>query len=149
MSDVQWSEAEEARAEEIQRIADICGELSLDCSGLFQYRATFKGFIQGDEPQIVAVQPDKVEGIFESIWLRLKQSPEYRPLAAAVRERDAAVLKAIKQDALIKQMGEALEELVAVVNGECPSLLNEDSGGSAKLAMQIQDALDAWKAGQP
>ncbi|MHC2867922.1 hypothetical protein ACVIYH_009055 [Bradyrhizobium diazoefficiens] len=40
----------------------------------------------------------------------------------------------------------ALEELYAVVRGECPSLLNEDSGGSAQLDMDIQAALAAAKA---
>lgn len=34
-----------------------------------------------------------------------------------------------------------LGELVAIVRGECPSLLNEDSGGSAELSMRIDAAL--------
>lgn len=38
---------------------------------------------------------------------------------------------------------EALTELVTLVRGECPSLLNEDSGGNANLAMQIDDVIDA------
>lgn len=36
---------------------------------------------------------------------------------------------------------DALKELVAVVRGECPSLLEEDSGGSALLDMAIEDAI--------
>jgi DNA repair exonuclease SbcCD ATPase subunit len=36
---------------------------------------------------------------------------------------------------------EALKELRAVVLGECPSLLNEDSGGDARLALQIDKLL--------
>ena len=35
----------------------------------------------------------------------------------------------------------ALIELHAMVKGECPSLLNEDSGGNGRLAMQIEDAI--------
>lgn len=34
-----------------------------------------------------------------------------------------------------------LGELVAIVRGECPSLLSEDSGGSAELSMRIDAAL--------
>src|SRR5574343_1101355 len=37
----------------------------------------------------------------------------------------------------------ALEELYATVKGECPSLLNEDSGGSAQLDAQVSAALAA------
>lgn len=35
----------------------------------------------------------------------------------------------------------ALEELYAVVKGECPSLLNEDSGGDAELSLEIESVL--------
>lgn len=35
----------------------------------------------------------------------------------------------------------ALAELAALVRGECPSLLNEDSGGDARLDMAIDDCL--------
>lgn len=37
----------------------------------------------------------------------------------------------------------ALADLFAVVNGECPSLLNEDSGGASYLYLQIKEALEA------
>jgi hypothetical protein len=37
-----------------------------------------------------------------------------------------------------------LSELRALVKGECPSLLNEDSGGGAKLDMRIDAALQAY-----
>ena len=40
---------------------------------------------------------------------------------------------------------EALSELYALVKGECPSLLNEDSGGDARLDMQIQEALSRYR----
>ena len=39
------------------------------------------------------------------------------------------------------ELREALVELVATVRGECPSLLNEDSGGSSHLISQIDKAL--------
>lgn len=48
-------------------------------------------------------------------------------LAAVTAERDNAL--------------SLLEELHAVVKGECPSLLNEDSGGDAELAWNIEKAL--------
>lgn len=38
-------------------------------------------------------------------------------------------------------MYEALKELYAVVKGECPSLLDEDSGGDSRLALEIESAL--------
>lgn len=37
---------------------------------------------------------------------------------------------------------ELLRELHALVLGECPSLLNEDSGGDGNLALDIQAALE-------
>ncbi len=43
----------------------------------------------------------------------------------------------------------ALEELHALVWGECPSLLNEDSGGDARLDMAIRDALAKARATTP
>lgn len=35
----------------------------------------------------------------------------------------------------------ALEDLTALVRGECPALLNEDSGGDARLVMEIDEAI--------
>lgn len=66
-------------AEEIQRIAEICGEMSLGGCGIVQHRASFAGW-EGGPPQVVAVPPEKVEGIYEAIWLRLQQHPHYQPL---------------------------------------------------------------------
>lgn len=37
----------------------------------------------------------------------------------------------------------ALKELHAIVWGECPSLLNEDSGGDARLDCEIRECLRA------
>lgn len=39
------------------------------------------------------------------------------------------------------QLRAALKELHAMVWGECPSLLNEDSGGSSRLDMDCEVAL--------
>ena len=41
----------------------------------------------------------------------------------------------------ITRLREALTGLYALVKGECPSLLNEDSGGDARLDMEIEQAL--------
>lgn len=43
--------------------------------------------------------------------------------------------------AKIARLQAALRELHATVEGECPSLLNEDSGGNARLALEIGDLL--------
>lgn len=45
--------------------------------------------------------------------------------------------------ATVTRERELLRELVALVRGECPSLLNEDSGGDVRLSMAIDDALAA------
>ncbi len=50
---------------------------------------------------------------------------------------DAAQQFKAERDALV----EALRELHSVVWGECPSLLNEDSGGDAKLDLEIRALL--------
>jgi len=42
----------------------------------------------------------------------------------------------------LRKTANALENLHAMVWGECPSLLNEDSGGSAHLDMEIKEALE-------
>lgn len=54
-------------------------------------------------------------------------------------ERLQAQLATAKQE--IARLREALSELHAQVQGECPSLLNEDSGGDAKLALEIESLL--------
>lgn len=46
---------------------------------------------------------------------------------------------------LVTDLRNALSELYAMVRGECPSLLNEDSGGNAKLALEIEDLLNSLK----
>lgn len=53
------------------------------------------------------------------------------------------------KERLIKQRDEllsVLENLHALVWGECPSLLNEDSGGNSALDMDILDAISNAKS---
>jgi hypothetical protein len=45
------------------------------------------------------------------------------------------------KDAEIDWLKQLLFELHATVMGECPALLNEDSGGNATLALEIEEAL--------
>ena len=40
------------------------------------------------------------------------------------------------------ELQRCLHELVATVRGECPSLLNEDSGGDARLSLAIDEVLN-------
>lgn len=44
--------------------------------------------------------------------------------------------------AIMQRLRNALEELHAMVWGECPSLLNEDSGGCARLDIEIKTLLE-------
>ena len=59
-----------------------------------------------------------------------------------VMAHDAEQRQQIEQQAQeIARLREALRELHALAKGECPSLLNEDSGGDAKLALEIEGLL--------
>lgn len=44
---------------------------------------------------------------------------------------------------VVADLLDALQQLHALVWGECPSLLNEDSGGNSALDMQIQGAIES------
>jgi hypothetical protein len=59
-----------------------------------------------------------------------------------VRKADAEAALASLQ-ARLEAATETLRDLHAMVRGECPSLLNEDSGGNADLAIRIEEILDA------
>jgi hypothetical protein len=64
--------------------------------------------------------------------LSIRQTPETTAANAAF------IVKACNShDALVG----ALRELYAQVKGECPSLLNEDSGGDGRLDLEIQELL--------
>lgn len=49
--------------------------------------------------------------------------------------------KAIERMNKEEQTRYLLDELFELVKGECPSLLNEDSGGDGELALCIEDVL--------
>lgn len=57
-------------------------------------------------------------------------------LLHVMQERDAALAR-------MAALEKALRELRALVKGECPSLLDEDSGGDSRLDMEIEDSLAA------
>lgn len=82
-----------------------------------------------------------VGGDVEAVCNLLRQAP----VAAAEIARLQAQLAA--SQALVAELADALRELVSTVRGECPSLLNEDSGGSPELSFRVDDALA--KAGRP
>lgn len=62
--------------------------------------------------------------------------------------REGKCIRAILDLAIHKQevaeLVDALRELDALVRGECPSLLNEDSGGNGRLALEIEKALSKF-----
>lgn len=68
-----------------------------------------------------------------------------RAIDAANAEKDAQIARLRER---VKVLEVALGELFAVVQGECPSLLNEDSGGDAELCITIEEALNQ-KGGEP
>ncbi len=67
------------------------------------------------------------EVVYERDNLRKHLHDEHQRHIGTMNERDA--------------LAALLRELVALVRGECPSLLNEDSGGDAKLSCDIDAAL--------
>lgn len=69
---------------------------------------------------------------------------EIATLRATVDQQQARITEF---EARCATLTAALEELYATVKGECPSLLNEDSGGSAQLDAQVSAALAATPQG--
>ena len=55
-------------------------------------------------------------------------------LRGVIADRDRLTAEVLRLQA-------ALRELHAMVSGECPSLLNEDSGGNAMLDLEIEELL--------
>ena len=50
-------------------------------------------------------------------------------------------------EALLSKALEALDDLHATVWGECPQLLNEDSGGNSNLDLDCREAIaELWAA---
>ena len=58
-----------------------------------------------------------------------------------IKEQQAEIAALKMQLATAKQGQDLLRELRAVVKGECPALLNEDSGGNSELDMEIENLL--------
>lgn len=58
-------------------------------------------------------------------------------------------VRALAKDAgdEIEALRSTLKELAALVRGECPSLLDEDSGGDAGLSMRIDELLESNRCG--
>jgi hypothetical protein len=61
--------------------------------------------------------------------------------AGRIAHEAAALIE--RQQARIAELVSILGALYATVKGECPALLNEDSGGNAALAIAIESALEA------
>ena len=55
---------------------------------------------------------------------------------------DTEYLRADVAEAMVARYRDALRELHAMVMGECPSLLNEDSGGCARLDLEVRALLE-------
>lgn len=83
-----------------------------------------------------------VEEAIEAIdwFLRRHKCCEYK------EEREGIVALLRSLDAENKRLLECLSELATLVRGECPSLLNEDSGGNAHLSMEIDSIIYRRKA---
>ena len=56
----------------------------------------------------------------------------------AFKDKDTRITELEQEN---KKLRNALTELYAQVKGECPSLLNEDSGGDAELDYEIEQLL--------
>jgi hypothetical protein len=83
-------------------------------------------------------------------WTELPSEEEVlMGLLAEARQRaETAEATLARQAAEIAELEGLLSELVAMVRGECPSILDEDSGGSARLSMDIDAALGNAEAGE-
>lgn len=66
---------------------------------------------------------------------RLSYSEEARKAEILLLDHDK------EQRAEVARLREALKNIFALVIGECPSLLNEDSGGDAVLCLEIENIL--------
>lgn len=139
--------------EEIQRIAAICGELSLGGCGIVQYRATFPMWTEAGhtEPQIYAVQPEQVDGIYHAIWLRLRAQPEYQPLAEAERDRDMALASlgaAVERERAARKRAMCAEHYAAMQIKYGPEQPDEPLQPDrwAAPANPVRWAREAWEA---
>jgi hypothetical protein len=117
---------------ELQYVRELGESLSLTAGrvlDMFKKRAVAQNWTLGD----------KVKA-FNDACGRLKDggSPVTDELQELREDLSAAGVMLAKKD-------EALKELLAVVRGECPALLNEDSGGNARLDAACDEALSPSK----
>lgn len=71
-------------------------------------------------------------------------TPEQEASGYAQGHRDAledALKAAAPVDALMADLFDALKELLAVVRGECPAILDEDRGGISGLEDRVEAAV--------
>lgn len=102
--------------------------------------ADWSQFDGPNQDVIEACEPDVVEPGRSSIW----RDGIRRLCIASVRDSsvDAETTKAnARLIAAAPELLEALKSLYHMVQGECPSLLDEDSGGSAHLDILIRAAI--------
>jgi hypothetical protein len=126
-----------ANAELIAEYRTAAPELARACQQLEQENATLREQLaeyEAEEAAHIASDPAEV-------LLRESQQRELRWMQDNLTLRELA-------EGLAKQ----LREIHAFAWGECPSLLNEDSGGNARLDMAIEEALekfDSYRAACP
>ena len=70
-------------------------------------------------------------------WLH-RLEDELEAAQDTIAERDDEITRAESGE---REALSCLQELFALVMGECPSLLDEDSGGSADLCLRIEETL--------
>lgn len=87
-----------------------------------------------------------LEKVIEESYLQFPMSDPDEADACAKWLRTA--LTSYAEDK-VKETKALLGELFAMVKGECPSLLNEDSGGNAKLALEIEKTLSHTEESNP
>ena len=81
--------------------------------------------------------------IGEGVWINLGENGTPYNLGRVVHEANAAFNKRLDEEiAKVERLRFVLKELHALVWGEAPSLLCEDSGGDALLDCKILEVLE-------
>ena len=92
----------------------------------------------------VAAQAAEIERLNTvAAYLKQQEARHHSRAEAAEAERDALRAQLAEAVAKEREAMALLRDLHAMVWGECPSLLDEDSGGSAHLDLAIAAALRA------
>ena len=98
-------------------------------------------------------EEEEIKSLEYKIYKQKLRAKELQAENAALREKIASMEQEWlddRNDMLAKvealqaenvTLWAALSELAALVLGECPSLLDEDSGGNSRLAIEIEDLL--------